>query len=165
LNPFWVKRFSAHIEIIGINPFVFVPEKVLAALFKQAGRDKGPIRVRGTVNGDGYRQTLVRYLGAWRLYINTVMLKDSPKRIGEKIVVTIEFDPEERVMPMHPKLERALGRNKKAAEVFRGLTPSRRSEIMRYIAALKTEESVDRNLERMIRHLLGGEGFVGRKGS
>lgn len=159
-----MKRFSAHIEIIGVNPYVALPEKVLIFVLKQAGREKGPVRVRGTVNGDPYRQTLVRYNGLWRLYINTTMLKNSPKRIGEKIDVTIEYDPEERAAMVHPKLERALLRNKKAAKVFEGLTPSRRHEIVRYIAALKTEESVDRNVERMVRHLMSGEAFVGRKG-
>jgi hypothetical protein len=49
-----MKRFFPNIEIIGANPFVHVPEKVLAFLFKHAGKDKGPIRVRGTVNGDPY---------------------------------------------------------------------------------------------------------------
>jgi hypothetical protein len=157
-----MKKFSAHIEIIGINPFVFVPEKILAALFKQAGKDKGPIRVKGTVNGDGYRQSLVRYKGHWRLYINTTMLKDSPKRIGEKIVLTIEFDPEERVVEMPPKLAAALKANKKAERAFEGLTASRRKEIVRYIANLKTEESVERNVERVISHLAGRERFAGR---
>ncbi len=55
----------------------------------------------------------------WRLYVNGFMLKNSPKRIGEKIVV-------------------------------------------RYIGSLKTEESVDRNIVRAIRHLNGKEGFAGR---
>lgn len=158
-----MNRFSAHIEIIGINPFVALPEKVLAQVCKRAGKEKGPIRVRGTVNGEPYRQTLVRYKGLWRLYINTTMLKNSPKRVGEKIVVTIEFDPAQRVVAMHPRLASALRENKKASEVFNGLTPSRRHEIVRYIAALKTDESVDRNVERMIRHLTNGEAFVGRK--
>lgn len=87
-----MRRFSANIGIIGINPFVELPEKVLAAVLKAAGKDKGPIRVRGTINGDPYRQTLLRYKGEWRLYINGFMLKNSPRRIGEKIVVEIEFD-------------------------------------------------------------------------
>jgi len=84
-----MKKFSAIIEIIGANPFVFLPERVLAAVLQKAGKDKGPIRVRGTINGDHYRQTLLRYKGAWRLYINGFMLKNSPKRIGEKIVIEI----------------------------------------------------------------------------
>jgi Bacteriocin-protection, YdeI or OmpD-Associated/Domain of unknown function (DUF1905) len=157
-----MKRFTAHIEIIGINPFVHLPEKVLAFILKQAGREKGPIRVRGTINGDPYRQTLLRYKGAWRLYVNGIMLKNSPKRIGEKIVVEIEFDPEDKKIEPHPKLAEALRKNRKAAAVWVRLTPSRRWEIVRYIGSLKTEESVDRNIARAIRHLNGEAGFLGR---
>jgi Bacteriocin-protection, YdeI or OmpD-Associated/Domain of unknown function (DUF1905) len=157
-----MKKFSAHIEIIGANPFVFLPERVLSAVLKEAGKDKGPIRVRGTINGDPYRQTLLRYKGAWRLYVNGIMLKNSPKRIGEKIVVEIEFDPEDKKVEPHPKLAQALQKNKKAAAAWVRLTPSRRWEIVRYIGSLKTAERIDRNIARAISHLGGETGFLGR---
>lgn len=127
-------KFKAELQIIGINPFVFVPVKILAAVFKQANKDKGPIPVRGTINTEPYRQTLVRYSGEWRLYINTSMLKNSPKRIGEKIELTIEHDPSDRSIQPHPKLEAALKKNKEAKKVFDQLTDSRRLEIVRYIS-------------------------------
>ena len=99
-----MNKFKADIEIIGINPFVFVPEKILKRIFKQAGKDKGAIPINGLINEKPYKQTLVKYLGAWRLYINTSMLKNSPKRIGETIEVTIEFDTSDRTIKPHPKL-------------------------------------------------------------
>jgi hypothetical protein len=37
-------RFEATIYIIGINPFVFVPEPILQSIFEAAGKDKGQIR-------------------------------------------------------------------------------------------------------------------------
>jgi hypothetical protein len=157
-----MKKFSAIIEIIGANPFVSLPARVLSAVLKEAGKDKGPIRVRGTINGDPYRQTLLRYKGAWRLYVNGFMLKNSPKRIGEKIVVEVEFDPEDKKVEPHPKLTEALRKNKTAAAAWVKLTPSRRWEIVRYIGSLKTDESIDRNILRAIRHLNGKEGFAGR---
>ena len=89
MNVSKAQKFKARIEIIGINPFVFVPAKILAEIFKQSGKNKGQIPVRGSVNRKAYKQTLVRYSGDWRLYINTTMLKDSPKRIGEIIEITI----------------------------------------------------------------------------
>src|ERR1700677_1354939 len=73
LNFSGMKKFSAIIEIIGANPFVSLPVRVLSAVLREAGKDKGPIRVRGTINGDPYRQTLLRYKGAWRLYVNGFM--------------------------------------------------------------------------------------------
>ena len=90
------------------------------------------------------------------------MLKNSPKRIGEKIVVEIEFDPEDKKVEPHPKLLAALRKDKTAAAAWDKLTPSRRWEIVRYIGALKTAESLERNIARAIRHLNGKEGFVGR---
>ncbi|MEO8861568.1 MAG: DUF1905 domain-containing protein [Ginsengibacter sp.] len=102
-------KFKATIEIIGINPFVFVPEKILAAIFEKVGKDKGPIPICGTINGDPYQQTLVKYSGAWRLYINGKMLKNSPKRIGENIMVTVTFDPSDRTI--EPPLVRLFRNN------------------------------------------------------
>src|ERR1700742_2185103 len=114
MNVSKAQKFKARIEIIGINPFVFVPAKILAEIFKQSGKDKGQIPVRGSVNRKAYKQTLVRYSGDWRLYINTTMLKDSPKRIGEVIDVTIRHDPSDRTFEMPPAFAAALAENKEA---------------------------------------------------
>jgi len=157
-----VHRFKARIEIIGINPFVYVPSTILAAIFVQAGKEKGHIPVCGAVNRKSYKQTLVRYRGEWRFYINTTMLKDSPKRIGEMIEVTIRHDPEERRIEPHPAFVKALKANKEAKKDFDGLAASRQKEIVRYIAALKTEESVTKNIDRAVRFLTGSGRFVGR---
>lgn len=154
--------FRAVIEIIGINPFVFVPETILESLFREFGKDKGPIPIRGLINGQEYKQTLVKYSGHWRLYINTQMLANSPKRIGETVELSVAFDPEERKVEMHPKLAEALQNNPEANGIFESLTPSHKLEIVRYIANLKTEVSVERNVEKAISYLLGKERFVGR---
>ncbi len=157
-----VITFKATIEIIGVNPFVFLPEKVLKAVFKQAGKDKGPIPVHGTIDGHSYTQTLVRYSGHWRLYINGPMLKASDRKVGDRTTLTIAFDPGERTISMHPKLNDALIANPKARAAFDQLPPSRQKEIVRYISFLKTDASVDKNVTRAIDFLLGNERFVGR---
>ncbi|GGX29350.1 YdeI/OmpD-associated family protein [Aquimarina muelleri] len=154
--------FNAIIEIIGINPYVQVPKSILSKIFIQAGKDKGFISIKGTVNKLAYQQTLVKYSGLWRLYINTTMLKNSPKRIGETIEVTIEYDPSDRTIAPHPKLIAALNQNKEAKRKFEQITPSLRKEIVRYISYLKTEESIDKNIVRAVNFLLGKERFVGR---
>lgn len=159
-----MQKFKAIIELIGINPYVLLPDKILTKLFKEAGKDKGPIPVKGTINGKPYKQTLVKFKGAWRLYINTSMLKDSPKRIGELIEVSIGFDPEERTIAPHPKFITALSKHRAAKKVFNSLRPSLQKEILRYLANLKTEDSVDKNILKAIDFLLGKGPFVGRKG-
>ena len=155
-------QFKAIIEIIGVNPFVFVPGKILEEIFQQAGKNKGHIPVCGTINGKGFKQTLVKYSGHWRLYINTTMLKNSPKRIGETVDVTLAFDPADRTIVQHPKLVKALKESPEAKSVFDALPPSRQKEIVRYISSLKTEESVDKNVARAVQFLLGKDRFVGR---
>ncbi|HMQ08867.1 MAG TPA: YdeI/OmpD-associated family protein [Saprospiraceae bacterium] len=151
-----LNSFTAKLEIIGINPFVFVPEEVLTEIFRQAKRDKSPIPIKGAVNGLAYQQTLMKYKGDWRLYVNLAMLKDSPKRIGEEIRVTVQFDPEKREVPMHPKLTKALKENPKARMAFDKLTPSKRLEILRYMSFLKTDESIERNVKKVIANLQEG---------
>ena len=72
------------------------------------------------------------------------MLKNSPKRIGEQIAISINYNPEKREIPIHPKLLQALNKNKEANTVFQNLRPSLQHEIIRYISYLKTEESIDK---------------------
>lgn len=157
-----MQAFSATIEIIGINPYVLLPAEVLNDIFKQAGRAKGTIPVRGTLNGHKYTQTLVKYAGKWRLYLNKPMRVAAGIDVGDIANVTIEFDPAERTIAMHPELERALIKNKKAKSVFDYLPPSRQKEIVRYIGFLKTEEAIKKNIARAIQFLLGNERFIGR---
>lgn len=141
-----MNRFTAILEIIVGNPFVYLPTEVLENIFQQAKKSRGPIPVKGAINGKPFQQTLVKYSGHWRLYINLVMLKNSPKRIGEEIEVDIEFDPGDRTIKPHPKWRKALMENKDANEVFENLSASKQKEIVRYISNLKTEKSVDRNV-------------------
>ena len=155
-------KFNATLEIIVGNPFVYVPPLLLEEIFQQANKSKGTIPIRGTVNDKPYQQTLLKYRGHWRIYINMQMLKNSPKRIGETIEITIEFDPSDRTIEPHPKFINALANNKAAKIVFENLSPSKQKEIVRYISNLKTEESIDRNIARAINFLLGKERFVGR---
>lgn len=150
-----MKLFSAKIYKIGINPYVDIPEDILNHVFEQAGKAKGPIPVRGTVNGKPFTQTLVKYQGAWRLYINGIMREAAGVDVGDEAQMSLEFDPVPRPEPLHPRLVHALDRNKTAKMAFEKLTPSRQKEILRYLNSMKTEESLERNIERILKHLLG----------
>src|SRR5512142_1578766 len=117
--------FRARIEILGVNPFVPVPAAVLGAIFARAGRDRGPIPVRGTLDGAPFQQTLVRYAGAWRLYTNLAMLKAAGSlAVGDIAAVTLEVDPRPRTWPMPRALARALAADPAARSAYRALAPS-----------------------------------------
>ena len=155
-------KFKAKIEIIGVNPFVFLPAKVLDQIFRQAGKNKGKIPVRMKIDGHEFTQTLIKWSGAWRLYLNTPMRKAAKKEVGDTASFEIAYDPLERTVPIHPAFEKALRENKEAKKVFEGLRPSLQLEINRYFNFLKTESSVDRNVARAIQFLLGKGRFVAR---
>jgi hypothetical protein len=155
-------QFKAVIEIIGVNPYVFLPEEILFKIFNQAGKTSGRIPVCGAINGKPYKQTLVKYSGQWRLYINTVMLRNSPKRIGEEVDITLKIDTESREIKVPEKFTTALGENITARLIFDGLPASRKNEIVRYLANIKTAETLEKNIRRAINFLLGKERFIGR---
>ncbi|MEN4762708.1 YdeI/OmpD-associated family protein [Chryseobacterium sp. C39-AII1] len=155
-------HYTTQLQIIGINPFVFIPEEILNQIFEVSGKNKSPIPVKGTVNGKEFKQNLMKYLGEWRLYINLMMLKDSPKRIGETIDIFVEFDDAERTISIHPKLDQAIKESPEALANFESLIPSRKLELIRYINNLKTEASIQRNIEKIIRHLHGETDFFGK---
>ena len=150
-------KFRSKIYVIGINPVVDPPERVLRAVFAAAQKDKGSIPVRGTVNGAEFVQTLVKYSGAWRLYINGIMLKDSGTSVGDTVSISMEFDPRPRDVPMNAELAAALKANKKARKAFEALAPSRRKEILRYIGSLKSAEAIEKNLARVVAQLSGSD--------
>ncbi len=157
-----MSSFTAKILKIGINPYVLLPAAVLKEISKQAGKDKGAIPVKGEINNHPFTQTLVKYSGKWRLYINGPMLKGSNSKLGDTVTINIEFDAADRTTPMHPKLKLALQKNKQANEVFKKLPPSRKKEIMRYINNLKSELAIDNNVKKAIQFLSGKQRFIGR---
>lgn len=157
-----IHYFEAKIEIIGVNPFVFVPESILQSLFEQSGKQKGPIPICGKINEVDYTQTLVKFKGEWRLYINTSMLKNSPQRIGEVIQLSVRLDEKSREIVIPEKFLLALENNMQAKVVFETLPASRKKEIVRYLANLKNETTLLKNIDRAIQFLLGNERFVGR---
>lgn len=156
------EKFSAQIEIIGINPFVYLPDDVLQSIFIQANKDRGKIPVTIKIEGHEFTQTLIKYSGHWRLYLNTPMRKAALKEVGDTVTIEIRYDPKKRTIPPHPKFIEALNQNQEAKDAYDNLRPSLQLEIVRYLSFLKTEESIDRNVTRAVNFLLGKQRFIGR---
>jgi hypothetical protein len=150
-------RFRAVIALLGINPYVSVPAPHLRALLRTAGRSTSPIPISVGINGATFRQNLVKYQGAWRLYLNTPMRKAAQKDVGDRITLLVEFDAEPRVEPMPPALSAALAEHESAKATFDTLPPSRKKEILRYLNQAKTDATLQRNVAKVIRFLLGEE--------
>ena len=144
------QRFSATIFKVGINPCVDVPARVSAAL----GRT-GYIPVIGKLNGHAFQAGLVSLgQGRHRLYVNGVMRKDAGVDVGDRIDMVLDYDPVPRKVPMPLLLAQALKAEPKAKKVWLKLTSSRRKEILLYLNALKSQQSLQRNVERVLRQLV-----------
>ncbi len=137
-----------------INPCIVVPARIIAALKKESGKNQS-IPVRASLQGKPFKANLVRYRGAWRLYFNGTIRKAADAQPGDRVTVTLVFDPRPRTVPVPAAFAKALVVNPKAKAAFEALAPSRRKELLRYLSNLKREESLMRNVSRTLRHLMG----------
>jgi len=104
--------------------------------------------------------------GTFRLYLNGKIRKTADISVGDIVNLDVEFDDGYRGGPLHqiPSwFGEELERNALAKRGWERLIPSRKKEILRYFAALKSSEARQRNLQRALNVLAGGKGrFMGR---
>lgn len=139
-----------------VNPCVVVPARIVAALRRMSGKNQA-LPVRGTLQGKPFKANVVRYLGAWRLYLNGTMRKSAGVDVGQRVNVALRHDPKPRSTPMPPAFAAALSQDRRAKAAFEALAPSRRKELLRYLGFLKREESLKRNIGKMLKYLRGEE--------
>jgi Bacteriocin-protection, YdeI or OmpD-Associated/Domain of unknown function (DUF1905) len=159
--------FGATIRIRDINPYVLV-NAVQARIIKSGWRKPMPVRVR--VNGKPERQWRINMMpvgnGAFYLYLHAAVRMASQTSVGDRVQIEVEFDSSYRNGPQHSMpvwFRRELMANAKAKENWLGLTPSRRKEILRNFARLKSAEARARNLAGAMHVLSGAAGrFMAR---
>ena len=70
--------------------------------------------------------------------------------VGDRITVTLKFDPRPREVPVPNDLARALRSHRTARAAWGLLTPSRRKEVLRYLISVKRQQTLDRNIRKVI---------------
>lgn len=159
--------FKAVIKIRGVNPFIEV-SVARAAAVKPGWRKPLPVLVR--INGEPEQPHRINMMpagdGAFYLYLNGIIRKQAGVSVGDRVSVEIAFDAGYRNGPQHPMpgwFKAALDSNPDAHGNWTKLTPSRKKEVLRYFAQLKSPEARARNLDRAITMLSGATGrFMGR---
>ncbi|MBL0939401.1 MAG: DUF1905 domain-containing protein [Gemmatimonadaceae bacterium] len=160
-------KFTATIEINGINPYVWVSasraqrikaswKKPMPVLVQVNGKPDVPWRINMMPAGDG----------GFYLYLAGEVRKASTTQVGDRVEVSVTFDGEYKGGPQHempPELATRLDGNTAAQAQWNALSPSRQKEILRYLAGLKSDEARQRNIERVMQ-VLGGakERFMAR---
>jgi len=148
------------IKIQGINPYVLVSAKRASEL-KPGWRKPMPVLVR--INGKPEEPWCINMMpvgdGSFRLYLHGTVRKVSNTEVGDWVDVELRFDAKYKNGPAHPMpvwFRDALGNNPSAKKNWDALIPSRKKEILRYFAALKSVEARERNRARAL-HALSGE--------
>jgi len=160
-------QFTAIIKIRGVNPYVLV-SAARAKVVKAGWRRPLPVMLR--LNGKPAKPWRINMMpvgdGSFYLYLHGEIRKVTGTKVGDRVRVEIAFDSNYRGGPEHPLprwFKQALGENPGAIKNWNALTPSRKKEIVRYLARLKSPEARARNLDRALRVLSGRkERFMAR---
>jgi len=159
--------FTSTIKIRGVNPYVYVSAP-RANRIKSSWRKPLPVLVR--INGQPAKAWRINMMpigdGAFYLYLHGSVRKTSDTQVGDRVRVEVSFDASYKNGPQHRMplwFRQALAQNSNARTSWRLLSPSRKKEILRYFAALKSEEARTRNLKRALFVLSGRKGrFMAR---
>ena len=163
-----VLRFTSIIKIRDvINPYVLVTSAQARAI-KPGWRKPLPILVR--INGKPAVPWRINMMpvgdGSFYLYLHGNVRKASGTKVGDRVRVEVGFDSKYRNGPQHAVplwFKAALRKNPRAMKNWEALIPSRKKEILRYFARLKSPEARERNLERALHVLSGRKGrFMAR---
>jgi len=146
-----VQKFRAKLEPVPHGgQYVVVP----AAVADAAGLKHGA-RVRGEVNGVGYRSSLMKYSGIFHLGVHKSTLQTAGVTPGGRVSVTIEFDDEPLPTDVVPDdLAVALKNNRSAATAWTALAPSHRREHVKALLSAKSAETRARRVTKIMAALM-----------
>lgn len=140
-------RFKATIEPVrGGGHFVVVPEQIAEA----AGLRYG-VRVRGTVDGVGYRSSLMKYSGVFHMGVHKATLAAAGVEAGDAVEVAIEID--DQPLPadtVPPDLAKALAKNSAAKAGFMAQSPAHKREHVRYVIEAKQAATRERRIAKTV---------------
>jgi len=153
-------RFRRTIQITGVNPYLHVSAAQARAL-RPDWRRAMPVlvRINGAPRSQPWRTNMMPLgNGSFRLYLQGTVRRASETKVGDTVQAEVRFDTEYRGGPLHPMpawFQRPLRANRKAWATWQELIPSRKKEILRYLAQLKSPAARKRNVTRALRALSG----------
>ncbi|WP_298923322.1 YdeI/OmpD-associated family protein [uncultured Ramlibacter sp.] len=153
-------RFTAKMEIRGINPYVLV-SAARARKLQPDWRKPMPVLVR--IDGQPREAWRINMMpagdGSFYLYLSEVVRKASGTVVGDRVAVEVEFDADYQGGPAGAGpawFLKALKASPAAKAHWQALPPSRQKEVLRNMAKLKTDAAQQRNLEKAL-HVLSGK--------
>ncbi|HEV2316087.1 MAG TPA: DUF1905 domain-containing protein [Thermoplasmata archaeon] len=167
-GPSRVLSFTAEILQRGVNPFVPV-SPIRSRRLRSEGR--GPLPVLLRINGGPTKAWRTNLMpdghGGFLLYLHGPARRGAGVRVGDRVRISIELDRRYRGGPQHrmpPTLRAGLARVPSAARHWSALVPSRKKEVLRYLARLRGSEARARNIALTLRALSGARvRFLGQE--
>ena len=146
-----MQKFRAKLEPVPHGgQYVVVPAAVAAA----AGLKHGS-RVRGEVNGVGYRSSLMKYSGIFHLGVHKATLQTAGVKPGARVSVTIACDDEPLPTDVVPDdLAVALKKNPSAATAWTALSPSHQREHVQVLLSAKLPDTRARRVSKILAALM-----------
>jgi hypothetical protein len=141
-------KFKTIIFQKGNNLGIEVPEKVITEL--GAGK-KPPVVV--TIKNYTYKSTVGVMGGKFLIPLSSEHRKHVQVSGGETVDINISVDNEPRTVEVPKVLKDQLKINKPAAAFFETLSPSNKKKIVTLIEAAKTEETLNKRLDKIISDL------------
>ena len=160
-------RIAATIALRGLNPYVLVSAEQAHRL-KPGWRRPLPVILRFPKLPR--HQWLTNLMpvgdGSFYLYLHEHIRRATRTAVGDRMRLAVQFNAAYKGGPTHPLpkwFRDALRKAPAARQNWRRLSPSRRKEILRYFASLKSAAAQARNLARAMRVLAGHrERFMAR---
>jgi Bacteriocin-protection, YdeI or OmpD-Associated/Domain of unknown function (DUF1905) len=148
-------EFRAKIYKTGINWCVDVPTKITILMTAEKGR----INIKGQINGFNFTKTLMPVKNApHRLFVNQLMIKGGRTALSETATFKIEQNTEKIIKeyPIPKLLIEQLDKQQQAKN-FNTLTASKKKGILKYLSYIKTEETLVKNIDKLINQLKNKE--------
>jgi bifunctional DNA-binding transcriptional regulator/antitoxin component of YhaV-PrlF toxin-antitoxin module len=138
-----MERFRAKLEPVPHGgQFVVVPARIASS----AGL-KYADRVRGTVNGAGYRSSLMKYSGVFHMGVHKATLAAAGVKSGARVEITIELDDEPLPTDVVPSdLEQAIAAHAGTCAAWAKLSPAHKREHVKQVIEAKKPETRARRI-------------------
>lgn len=158
------------IQIRDGNPYILIKKDEVAKL-KSGWKKALPVIIQ--VNNEPKDPWHINMMpvgnGDFYLYLHGDVREASRTKVGDTVKIEINFDSNYENGPQHPMpkwFQNELNKNPTALQNWNSLIPSRQKEILRYFSWLKSEEAINRNIEKAMHVLSGKSGrFMARSWS
>jgi hypothetical protein len=147
-----MKKFKAKLAARGPNGawvFLEIPFNV-----EQAFGSKARVRVRGTVNGFAFQNSLLpQGDGTHAMAFSKELQAGARAGAGDQVSVSMEVDQSERIVAVPEELSQSLAAAK-ATAAFDALSYSHRKEFADWVASAKQAETRERRAQKSVAMVL-----------